>query len=172
GGSSPTADEGRMRDPIHRQIVANGICIHVAEAGTGPAVILCHGFPELWFSWRHQLGALADAGYQALAPDLRGYGRTDRPDGVSAYDIEHLAGDVTGILDELGVRRAVVVGHDWGAIVAWHLAMTEPDRVHAVVGMSVPFAPRTPLPPLTLLSMRYRNRFFYIRYFQEVGPAD
>jgi pimeloyl-ACP methyl ester carboxylesterase len=161
-----------MPDPTHRQIVANGISIHVAEAGEGPPVLLCHGFPELWYSWRHQLAALARAGYRGIAPDQRGYGRTDRPGDVASYDIDHLAGDLIGLLDAIGEERAVVVGHDWGAIVGWHLAMSRPDRIHAVVGMSVPFLPRTRLPPIALMSMRSRGRFSYILYFQEAGPAD
>jgi pimeloyl-ACP methyl ester carboxylesterase len=146
--------------------------MHVAEQGAGPLVVLCHGFPELWYSWRHQLNALADAGYRAVAPDQRGYGRTDRPQAVEDYDIVHLTDDLTGLLDELGEQRAVFVGHDWGAVVVWHLALMHPERVAGVVGMSVPFVPRPPLPPIELLEAAFPDRFMYILYFQEPGRAD
>jgi pimeloyl-ACP methyl ester carboxylesterase len=106
--------------------------MHVAEAGSGPPVILCHGFPELWYSWRHQLPALAAAGFRAVAPDQRGYGGTDAPPDALSYDIAHLTDDLTGLLDELGEERAAFVGHDWGAIVAWQLALLAPERVAAV----------------------------------------
>ena len=146
--------------------------MHVAEQGEGRPVILCHGFPELWYSWRHQLPALADAGYHAVAPDQRGYGLTDRPAAVTSYDIVNLAGDLVGLLDALGEERAVFVGHDWGALVVWHLALAAPGRVEGVAGMSVPFVPRTPVPPTELFRAVAGDTFFYILYFQEVGPAD
>src|SRR5438128_3734875 len=117
----------------HRNVESNGIRMHLAEAGAGPLVLLCHGFPELWYSWRHQLAALAEAGFHAVAPDQRGYGRTDRPDEIGAYDIDHLTGDLVGLLDALGEERAVFVGHDWGAIVVWQLALRMPERVAGVV---------------------------------------
>jgi pimeloyl-ACP methyl ester carboxylesterase len=161
-----------MSGPSHRTVEANGISMHVVEQGTGPPVVLCHGFPELSFSWRHQMEALAGAGYRALAPDQRGYGLTDRPDAVAAYDIDHLTGDMAGLLDALEEERAVFVGHDWGSIVAWHMPLLQPDRVRAVVGMSVPFVPRLPARPTRLMRMAFRDRFFYILYFQQTGPAD
>jgi len=138
-------------DERHRTIGANGVDLHVVERGVGPPVILCHGFPELSYSWRHQLEALAAAGYRAVAPDQRGYGRTSRPQSVAEYDVEHLAGDLLALLDDLGEERAVFVGHDWGAVVVWHLALVAPDRVAGAVGLSVPFIPRTPLPPTELI---------------------
>ncbi len=156
----------------HRTILANGIALHVAEQGRGPPVILCHGFPELWYSWRHQLPALAAAGYRAVVPDGRGYGDSEGPPEAEAYDIMSLTGDLTGLLDALGEDQAVFVGHDWGAIVAWNLAVLAPERVRAVVGLSVPFTPRPPVPPTQLFRALAGDRFLYLLYFQEEGPAD
>src|SRR5215472_201573 len=121
--------------------------MHVAEAGSGPLVVLLHGFPESWYSWRHQLTALADAGYHAVAPDQRGYGRTGGPAEFDQYTQLHLVGDVIGLLDALGEDTAVVVGHDWGGPVAWHSALFRPDRVRAVAGLSTPYQPRGSRPP-------------------------
>jgi pimeloyl-ACP methyl ester carboxylesterase len=150
----------------HRQIEVGGIDMHVAECGTGPLVVCCHGFPELWYSWRHQLPALADAGYRVVAPDQRGYGRTSRPEAVEDYDIAHLAGDILGLLDALGEEQAVVVGHDWGAIVAWHLAQAHPERLHGVAALSVPFWPRMPRPPTEMWKEQFQDQFFYMLHFQ------
>jgi len=151
---------------------ANGIDLHVLEAGVGPAVVLLHGFPELAYSWRHQLPALADAGYRAVAPDMRGYGRSSRPEEVSAYGLDDLCGDVVGLLDALAIDKAVVVGHDWGAMVAWGVALRTPGRLHGVVGMSVPFIPRPTRPPVANFEARNPGVFFYISYFQAPGVAD
>lgn len=156
----------------HRTIQTHGIQMHLAEAGEGPLVLLCHGFPELWYSWRHQLVALAAAGFHAVAPDMRGYGRTDAPERVDAYSIFHLVGDMVGVLDACGVEQAVIVGHDWGSLVAWNAALFRPDRFRAVVGMSVPFMPRGPLAPTRLMKAIAGDRFFYILYFQEPGKAE
>jgi pimeloyl-ACP methyl ester carboxylesterase len=145
--------------------------LHLAEAGTGPLVVLLHGFPELWYSWRHQLPALADAGYRAIAPDLRGYGRSSAPREIEAYSFEAVCGDFIGLLDGLGEDRAAFVGHDWGAAVTWQLALERPDRVAAVAGLSVPFAPRAPAPPISLLR-RALGEDFYIVWFQEPGVAE
>src|SRR5439155_4780996 len=123
----------------HRTVETNGIRMHVAEQGTGPLVLMCHGFPESWYSWRHQLGALAAAGFHAVAPDMRGYGNSDRPEAIDQYTLFHLVGDMVGLLDALEVKNAVIVGHDWGAPVAWHSALFRPDRFRAVIGLSVPF---------------------------------
>ena len=160
-----TASEGGV-------IRTNGIDMHVIEAGDGPLVVLCHGFPELSYSWRHQLPALADAGYHAVAPDQRGYGRSSRPDDIEAYDIVHLTDDLVGLLDALAEERAVFVGHDWGSIVVWDLALLAPERVRAVVGMSVPFVRRPPAPPIQILERLFVNNWFYMLYFQEPGVAD
>ena len=136
-----------MADITHRMVKTNGINIHIAEQGEGPAVLLLHGFPESWYSWRHQLPALAEAGYHAIAPDVRGYGQSDAPEAVEAYSMKQLTADAAGILDALDVESAVVVGHDWGAPMAWNSAFLYPDRFRAVVGMSVPFSQRGPMPP-------------------------
>ena len=157
----------------HREVVVDGIVLHVAEGGPadGPPVILCHGFPELWYSWRHQIPALAEAGYRAIAPDMRGFGASSAPPEVEAYDVVSLSGDVLGLLDDVGAERAAVVGHDWGATVAWHLALAHPERVAAVAGLSVPLAPRAPAPPVELLRQGL-GEDFYIVWFQEPGVAD
>jgi len=126
---------------LHERFVrTNGISLHVVEAGPrkGPLVVLLHGFPESWYAWRHQIPALARAGFHVLAPDQRGYGTSDRPPGVSAYGIEHLARDVVGLLDEVGRERAFVVGHDWGAVVAWWLALAHPERVERMAVLNGP----------------------------------
>ena len=124
----------------HRFIESNGIRMHIAELGGGPLVVLCHGFPECWYSWRHQLTALANAGYHAVAPDQRGYGETDRPPSIEAYNIFQLVGDIVGLVHALSEDQAVIVGHDWGAPVAWHCALLRPDIFHAVALLSVPYA--------------------------------
>jgi len=150
----------------------DGITLRVTEEGSGPPVVLVHGFPELGYSWRHQLPALAAAGYRAVAPDMRGYGGSSRPEHVEDYDILALTGDLVALLDDLGEERAVFVGHDWGAMVVWNLALLHPDRVAAVCGMSVPFTPRSKRPPSVIWQERLGDRFFYILYFQEPGVAD
>ncbi|MGQ0625649.1 MAG: alpha/beta fold hydrolase [Sporichthyaceae bacterium] len=123
-------------------VTANGIRIHLVEAGDGPLVLLCHGFPESWYSWRRQLGALADAGYRAVAMDMRGYGRSSKPRDVEAYVITELVADCVGVVEALGESQAVIVGHDWGAAVAWTAAWTRPDVFRAVAALSVPFGDR------------------------------
>jgi pimeloyl-ACP methyl ester carboxylesterase len=134
--------DAAMPEVTHRMVEANGIRLHVAEQGTGPLVILAHGFPECWYSWRHQLKALADAGFRAVAPDLRGYGRSDRPEDVEAYTLLHHLGDMVGLLDALGVKQAVIAGHDIGATIAWQAALLRPDRFKGVIALSPPFRPR------------------------------
>jgi len=155
-----------------RMVAANGIDLNVVEEGAGPAVVLLHGFPELAYSWRHQLPSLAAAGYRAIAPDMRGYGRSSCPPVVEDYGIDDLCGDVIGLLDALGIDRAVVVGHDWGSNVAWATALRFPARLHGVVGMSVPFLPRPNRPPVANFAVRHPGTFFYINYFQQPGVAD
>lgn len=155
----------------HRTVRANGLDLHIAEEGSGPPVVLCHGFPELWYSWRHQLPALAAAGYHAVALDMPGFGDSDAPAEVEAYDIVTVAEDVVGVLDALGAEQAVIVGHDWGAAVAWHVALAHPERVRAVVGMSVPAVPRAPGPPLAILR-EHLGEDFYTVWFQEPEVAD
>jgi pimeloyl-ACP methyl ester carboxylesterase len=160
-----------MSEVNHRFIQTNGIQMHLAEQGSGPMVVLLHGFPESWYSWRHQLQALAEAGFHAVAPDQRGYGQTDRPADAGKYTQLHLIGDVIGLLDALGESQAVVMGHDWGAPIAWNTALLRPDRVRGVVGMSVPYAPRSPASMLTALRSLFGDGF-YMAYFQQPGVAD
>jgi len=158
--------------PDGREVTVNGVDLHVVEEGAGPAVLLVHGWPELAWSWRHQLPALAEAGYRAIAPDMRGYGRSSAPAAVDAYGIEALCGDLVGLLDALGVERAVVVGHDWGSMVAWNTALRHPERLAGVVGMSVPFIPRPKRPPVANFDAQHPGVFFYISYFQTPGVAE
>jgi len=155
----------------HRFVQTNGIRMHIAEQGEGPLVLLCHGFPESWYSWRHQLRALADAGYHAVAPDQRGYGQTDRPPEPEQYTILHLVGDMVGLLQALGEQQAVIVGHDWGAPVAWNAALMRPDRFRAVAGLSVPYVPRGPVSVLKLLR-QVAGEDFYMVAFQKPGQAE
>ncbi|OMC49530.1 epoxide hydrolase [Mycobacterium sp. IS-2888] len=148
--------------------------LRVVEAGDrgAPTVVLAHGFPELAYSWRHQIPALAEAGYHVLAPDQRGYGGSSAPDAIAAYNIRELTADIVGLLDDVGAERAVWVGHDWGAPVAWHAPLLHPDRVSAVVGLSVPPLPRSHVAPTKAWRKLFGENFFYILYFQEPGVAD
>lgn len=146
--------------------------MHIAEAGAGPLVLFCHGWPESWYSWRHQIEAVAEAGYRAVAPDMRGYGQSDKPDKIDQYTLFHLTGDMIGILDALKAdTAAVIVGHDWGAPVAWHSALFRPDRFKGVVGLSVPFIPRRAARPTSMMP-RTESQQFYQLYFQEPGVAE
>jgi pimeloyl-ACP methyl ester carboxylesterase len=154
-----------------RMVEVNGIRMHLAEAGAGPLVVLCHGFPESWYSWRHQLAALAEAGFHAVAPDMRGYGQTDRPEAIDQYTLLHLVGDVVGLLDALGAAQAVIAGHDWGAPVAWHAALLRPDRFRGVIGLSVPYRPRGPVRPTTVMPQT-DDAVFYQLHFQTPGVAE
>jgi len=150
------------------------ITLSVHEAGSGPAVVFSHGFPELAYSWRHQLPALAGAGFRAIAPDQRGYGGSDRPEAIGAYDIHHLTGDLVGLLDALGIDKAVFVGHDWGGLVVWPLAVLHPERVAGVVGVNTPNLPRAPMKPTALMRMLVngQDEKMYILWFQQPGVAD
>lgn len=152
-------------------VKANGITQRYAECGSGPAVLFCHGWPESWYSWRHQMLALSAQGYRCIAPDMRGYGGTDAPQELERYSILDLVGDMVALLRELGETQAVVVGHDWGAPVAWHCALLRPDVFRAVAGMSVPFAPRGATDLFTSLTKLGITRF-YIQYFQQPGVAE
>ena len=168
-GLEPTSwVDSAMPEVTHRMIETNGIRLHVAEQGEGPLIILCHGFPECWYSWRHQLPALAKAGFRAVAPDLRGYGRSDRPEEVEKYTILHDIGDIVGLVDALGAKQAVIAGHDIGAAIAWQTALLRPDRFRAVIALSPPFRSRgfgDPGPPTTLMP-RNDNAVFYQLFFQ------
>jgi pimeloyl-ACP methyl ester carboxylesterase len=160
-----------MTQATHRTIKTNGIQMHIAEQGSGPLVLMCHGFPESWYSWRHQLKALSEAGYHAVAPDMRGYGQTDRPEAIDQYTLLHLVGDMVGVLDALGAQTAVIAGHDWGAPVAWNCALLRPDRFRAVIGLSVPYRGRGPLRPTTTMPQT-DTALFYQLYFQTPGVAE
>ena len=157
--------------PTTRRIAVNGLELDITEAGAGDPVICVHGFPESAHSWRHQLPALAAAGYHAVAPDMRGYAFSSKPTEVTDYGISALCGDLLGLLDHLGHEKAVFVGHDWGALITWDLARLHPERVKAVVNVSVPFVD-WPAPPTSLFRAAYGDNFFYMLYFQEVGPVE
>jgi pimeloyl-ACP methyl ester carboxylesterase len=162
---------------VHDQVSANGISVHTASIGSGPLVVFCHGFPESWYSWRHQLPAVAAAGFRAVALDMRGYGATSRPSDVAAYSLNHLVGDVVGVVHALGEQQAVVVGHDWGAPVAWYSALMRPDVFRAVAAMSVPYTPPTGGFPEgvtigELMRQMAAGREYYRLYFQEPGVAE
>ncbi len=157
-----------------RLVETNGVRLRVTEAGErgAPVVLLAHGFPELAYSWRHQIPVLAEAGYHVLAPDQRGYGGSSCPDPIEAYDIHHLTADLVGLLDDVGAERAVWVGHDWGAAVVWNAPLLHPDRVAAVAALSVPAVPRSHVAPTKAWRKTFGDKFFYILYFQEPGVAD
>ncbi|WP_156720902.1 alpha/beta fold hydrolase [Mycobacterium sp. Root135] len=163
-----------MITPTQRLVETNGVTLRVTEAGDrgAPVVVLAHGFPELAFSWRHQIPALAAAGYHVLAPDQRGYGGSSAPSEIEDYDVVKLTGDVVGLLDDVGAETAVVVGHDWGSVVATNFPLLHPDRVSACVTISVPPIPRPAVRPTEAWCRAFGDNFFYILYFQEQGPAD
>jgi pimeloyl-ACP methyl ester carboxylesterase len=160
-----------MATIAHRVVETNGVRMRIAEAGSGPLVILCHGFPESWYSWRHQLEALSEAGFHAVAPDMRGYGGTDQPKEIEKYTLLHLVGDVVGLVAALNSKGAFIAGHDWGAPVAWHAALLRPDLFRAVVGLSVPFRPRGSVLPTSVMP-ETNDAVFYQLYFQKPGVAD
>jgi len=149
----------------------NGIRMAVYEQGEGFPVVFSHGFPELGYSWRHQLPALADAGFRAIAPDQRGYGRTSRPEAIAAYDIHHLCGDLAGLLDALEIEQAVFCGHDWGGLVVWQMAHLHPDRVAGVIGVNTPYNPRPPM-PISEIMRQTRGEDNYIVFFQEPDAPE
>lgn len=157
-----------------RMVQTNGVTLRVTEAGEpgAPVVVLCHGFPELAFTWRHQVRALSDAGYHVLAPDQRGYGGSDKPVAVDGYHVAELTADVVGLLDDVGAERAALVGHDFGAVVAWGAPLLQPDRFSAIAGLSLPPVPRPKVPTTQAFRRLFADRFFYILYFQDRGPAD
>ena len=174
-GSWPTGVQPALaasKAPTLRFVETNGVQLRIAEMGSGPLVLLVHGFPESWYSWRHQLPALAAAGYHAVAPDMRGYGKSDKPEAVEAYDIHHLTADLAGLVDALGQEQAVLIGHDWGALIVWNAMLLHPQRFSAVVGMSVPYSGRGPMSITQSLQAAMGDNFFYILYFQEPGVAE
>ena len=161
-------------NPIkHHCVTSNGIRIHLAEQGTGPIVLMVHGFPESWYSWRYQLPALAAAGYRAVAMDVRGYGRSSKPSQVEDYRMVLKVADVVGVVEALGGGPATIVGHDWGAPIAWNSALLRPDLFRGVAGLSVPFAsPHGPTRPLTAMRAMGGEDIFYIDHFQVPGVAE
>jgi pimeloyl-ACP methyl ester carboxylesterase len=159
----------------HHFADVNGIRMHYAEAGSGPLVILCHGFPECWYSWRAQIEGLSAAGYRVVAPDQRGYGQTSAPEPIEAYDLCHLTGDIVGLLRHLGGGRASIIGHDWGSPVAWTTALLRPDLFNKVGLLSVPYWERmwgSPRPTDAMRRMCGDDKMFYQLYFQEPGKAE
>jgi pimeloyl-ACP methyl ester carboxylesterase len=161
-----------MMPPVQYAEV-NGVRMAYYEAGprTGLPIVLCHGFPETAFSWRHQIKALAEAGRWVIAPDQRGYGLTDSPAEVEAYDIAHLTGDMAALLDHLGAEKALFVGHDWGGIVVWQMALRHPERVAGVVSLNTPYTPRAPADPIEIMRRRLGEEM-YIVHFQKPQEAD
>ncbi|MDG4665275.1 alpha/beta hydrolase [Mycobacterium sp. 236(2023)] len=159
---------------FQRNVDTNGVTLRVTEAGEpgAPVVVLCHGFPELAFTWRHQVRALAEAGFHVLAPDQRGYGGSEKPDAVDAYSVAHLTDDVVGLLDDVGAESAALVGHDFGAVVAWGAPLLRPERFSAIAGLSLPPVPRPKVPTTQAFRRIFGDNFFYILYFQDEGPAD
>ena len=165
--------DSALPEVVHRTIETNGIRLHVAAQGEGPLIILCHGFPECWYSWRHQLPALAKAGFHAVAPDLRGYGRSERPEDVEKYRILDDIGDIVSLVDTLGAEQAVIVGHDIGPTIAWQTALMRPDIFRAVIALSPSLRPRAfgrSGPPTTLMP-RTKDALFY-QLFLQTPPAS
>ncbi|KAL2954031.1 hypothetical protein AAZX31_19G198800 [Glycine max] len=156
----------------HKTVRTNGINMHVASIGSGPVVLFLHGFPELWYTWRHQLLSLSAVGYRAIAPDLRGYGDTDAPPDASSYSALHIVADLVGLLDALGIERVFLVGHDWGASIAWHFCLLRPDRVKALVNMSVVFRPRNPNRKPIQSLRAIMGDDYYICRFQKPGEVE
>lgn len=161
-----------MPELTHRPLSANGIRIHAMECGEGPLVLLVHGFPESWYSWRKQLPVLAEAGYRAVAIDVRGYGRSSKPTAVEDYRMVKHVADNVDVVSALGEERAVIVGHDWGAPIAWHSALLRPDRFVALALLSVPYSPRSPQRPTEALGALGGGEEFYMIYFQQPGRAE
>ncbi len=157
--------------PQARIIEANGINMAVHEQGDGTPVLFVHGFPELAYSWRYQLPAIAAAGFRAIAPDMRGYGGTDKPQGIEQYTVQKLIGDIEGLLDALDIERAHVVAHDWGALLAWELALLAPERMLSLTALNIPFFPRPPIDPIEIMRAAL-GKDFYIVNFQDSDEAD
>jgi pimeloyl-ACP methyl ester carboxylesterase len=158
-----------------RNIKTNGINVRAAVEGTGPLVLMVHGFPESWYSWRHQMKPIADAGYTAAAIDVRGYGGSDRPHPIEAYDMESITADVAGVIDALSPNgKCIIVGHDWGAPIVYHTTILYPEKVTAVAGLSVPWTgyPARPMIDVIEETFTKNGQFFYIQYFQEPGVAE
>jgi pimeloyl-ACP methyl ester carboxylesterase len=158
--------------PEFATVQTNGIRLRVALAGKGPLVVLVHGWPESWYSWRHQMPALVEAGYRVAAPDVRGYGGSDKPAAIEAYAIKEMCADIAGLVEALGERQAILIGHDWGAPIVWYTSLFFPQSVRAVAALSVPHVGRGPVHRIELYRNIYKDRFFYQLYFQEPGVAE
>ena len=157
--------------PTPHFVQTNGIRMAVHEQGNGFPIVFCHGFPELAYSWRYQIPALADAGFRAIAPDQRGYGLTEAPEGAELYSMKHLTDDLAGMMDALKIEKAVFCGHDWGGFVVWQMALMHPDRVAGVIGVNTPHLPRAPMDPIALMRMAM-GEDMYIVFFQKPSVAD
>ena len=153
-------------------IPTNGIKINTLIEGDGKPVIFVHGWPESWYSWRHQINPFKKAGYKVIIPDIRGYGRSEKPKNVNSYSLKEITNDLIGILDHLKEEEAHIIGHDWGAPISWYTSLLFPKRILSVSGLSVPFNPFNEIPPIKLLEQIYKNTFFYILYFQKIGFAE
>ncbi len=175
--TAPATTPSPVAGVSFRMVETNGITLRVAEMGPidgkdAPLVVLVHGWPESWYSWRHQIPAIAAAGYKVIAPDMRGYGHSDKPEPVTDYDITHTTGDIVGLIDAYGADKAIVIGHDWGAIVTWNTALLHPDRVSAMIAMSVPNSGRGAGGPVAGMRTAFGDNFYYILYHQEPGVAE
>jgi pimeloyl-ACP methyl ester carboxylesterase len=160
-----------MIDHRFETVTNDDIDIRVAVAGSGPLMLFAHGWPELWYSWRHQMAHFAERGFTVAAIDVRGYGGSSKPTEIERYSLMELAGDVAAVIDEMG-GSAIVVGHDWGAPIAWQTARLHPAKVSAVAGLSVPYIPVGPVSTMELWDVVYAGKFFYMKYFQAPGVAE
>jgi pimeloyl-ACP methyl ester carboxylesterase len=156
----------------HRFVQTNGIRMHYVEQGEGYPVLFIHGYPELWYSWRKQIPALAKAGFRAIAPDNRGYGETEKPPKIEDYAIQKIVGDIVGLLDALNIDKTVIVGHDWGGIIVWQVALMTPERIERVISLNTPYRGRTQARPMSYYKQTPDGRFNYILHYQEPGVAE
>jgi pimeloyl-ACP methyl ester carboxylesterase len=161
-----------MTQPTFQMLDCGEVRLRTVVEGEGPLCVLVHGWPESWYSWRHQIDALVAAGYRVAAPDVRGYGGSDKPEAIEAYDMVSLTDDVVGLIDALGEKQAILIGHDWGAPIVWVTAIRYPERVRAVIGMSVPHLGQGKRPAIEIFRELYADRFFYQLYFQQPGVAE
>src|SRR5690349_22636322 len=179
GGSRTGNAAPRLHCPSGRRNAVDFVAVHngpielnVAISGSGPLIVCVHGFPELWYSWRHQIAHFAAQGFRVAAINVRGYGRSSKPREIEAYTLRNLSSDVVAVINKMGDGPAILFGHDWGAPIVWHTALLHPDKVRAVAGLSVPFFPRGSSPFIEVVRSAYSGRFFYQIYFQEEGVAE
>ena len=158
--------------PEFKLIETNGIRLRCVVQGQGPLIILVHGWPESWYSWRHQIAPLVAAGYRVCVPDMRGYGGSDKPHAVEDYDMESMTGDIAGLIDALDADDAILAGHDWGAPIVYVTSILHRAKVRAVCGMSIPYTGRPPVPAIRIFKKMFAGKFFYMNYFQEEGVAE